>query len=178
MLYAEIHSPLPPIPNLLNNKLPEIIADAPRRINRNQKLLLLVLIKDSHLYPLELVSITAEITQAGARIQSLDLWKGVLPLAQRYWSRLFVVDPGTRGRIEIDVIITVRRKDRLSVIKNQSYAPIKKMTLDVFISFYDGETQAPSRFLLFILFFIVASVFRTTLLSAPLMRTVAFGIGS
>jgi hypothetical protein len=134
VLYAEIHSPVPPIPNLLNNKLPEIIADAPHRLDRGRKLPLLVLVKDSHLYPVELVSIAAEIAQAGVKIKDVELWKGALPLARKFWSRLFVVDPEAQGRIEIDVLIALRRRGELLVVRNHAYDALEKRALSVYVS--------------------------------------------
>jgi hypothetical protein len=134
VLYAEIHSPDPPIPNLLNNKLPEIIADAPHRLDRGRTLPILVFVKDAHLYPLELVSVAAEITQAGAKIKDAELWNGVLPLAQRFWSRIYFVDPGARGRIEIDVLITLRRGDEVFVVRNHAYKAVEKSPLSVYVS--------------------------------------------
>ena len=133
-LYAEIHSKLPPIPNILNNKLPEILADAPQRIDKNSKLPLLILIKDSHLYPLELLSIRLRIKQEEKKILEVDLWEGPLRLAQRLWYRLFEIDPGTEGWIKIDVVFTIKNKNKTFTLKNNSYRAIKNKSLNVYVS--------------------------------------------
>ena len=125
-LYTEIHSKFSPIPNILNNKLPEIIADAPQRIDRNKKLPVLILVKDSHLYPLELLSIRLSIKQEGKIIREVELLDETLSLAQRLWYRLFDIDPGTEGRVKIDILFTVKQRNKILKLRNSSYRSVKK----------------------------------------------------
>ena len=133
-LYTEIHSKFSPIPNILNNKLPEIIADAPQRIDRNKKLPVLILVKDSHLYPLELLSIRLSIKQEGKTIREVELLDETLSLAQRLWYRLFDIDPGTEGRVKIDILFTVKQRNKILKLRNSSYRSVKKKSLNVYVS--------------------------------------------
>lgn len=134
LLYAEIHSKLPLIPNILNNRLPEILADAPIRISRNNRLPILILVKDAHLYPIELISVRVEIFQAGEKRRDVDLLTETIPLARRLWYRLFEIDPGTEGPVDIDVIFTVRRKNKVFELRNHSYPSGQKRKLRVYLS--------------------------------------------
>ena len=79
LLYAELHPRLFPFPNILNRRFPEILADAPSRINRNSKLPILVLVKDSHLYPVELISVMVEMFQAGEKIREWEFLDEIVP---------------------------------------------------------------------------------------------------
>ncbi|MFC2157085.1 hypothetical protein ACFLT9_04540 [Acidobacteriota bacterium] len=133
-LYAEVHSKLPFIPNFLNNKLPEIIADAPHRIDKYQKLPILILIKDSHLYPLELLSIRFIIKQAGETIREVELLDETLCLSQKLWYRFFDIDPRTEGWIDLDIVFTVKHKKKIRKFKNNSYRTAKRRSLNVYIS--------------------------------------------
>jgi hypothetical protein len=60
-LYAEIHYRFKFIPSRLFYRQPEIIADAPHRIDPRQPLPILLLVKDANRFPIELQSVTASI---------------------------------------------------------------------------------------------------------------------
>ncbi|MDZ7301930.1 MAG: CehA/McbA family metallohydrolase [candidate division KSB1 bacterium] len=60
-LYAEIHYRFKFIPSRLFYRQPEIIADAPHRIDPGQPLPILLLVKDANRFPIELQGISATI---------------------------------------------------------------------------------------------------------------------
>jgi len=55
--YAEIHYKFKYLFNLYNQKEPEIIFDAPYRLNPNKDLPISLIIKDSHIYPIKITKI-------------------------------------------------------------------------------------------------------------------------
>ena len=57
-----------------------------------------------------------------------------LSLAQRFWYRLYEIDPETEGPADIDVIFTVRRKAKVFVFRNHSYPSVQKKRLRVYLS--------------------------------------------
>jgi len=133
-LYAEIHSNLPFIPNILNNKIPEIIADAPIRINKNCKLPVLILVKDADKYPFELLEINAEITKNGSLSEKLNFFKGREKVVQKVWYELFYIDTEIKGKIYLDVLFKIRIKNKTIEFKNNSYRFSKKKSLEIYIS--------------------------------------------
>ncbi|MFC1726337.1 hypothetical protein ACFL4T_11980 [candidate division KSB1 bacterium] len=133
-LYAEIHSKLPPIPNILNNNIPEIISDTPVRINPGEKIPVLVIVKDSHLYPIELSGIDVEIFKEEEKLQSLKLIDEKIKINQKFWYKVFYITPELKGLIELDVIFSIKSRDKAYRYRNNSYKFIKKHRLKVCLS--------------------------------------------
>jgi hypothetical protein len=88
LAYAEIHPRWRFVPNRMRNGLPEILADAPRRIRRGRPLPFLLIVKDSCLYPMELSSARVVIIQAGKAVRDLELLTEPVRLDQHLWFRL------------------------------------------------------------------------------------------
>ena len=133
-LYAEIHSSLPPIPNTLNNKIPEIIADIPIRINKDEKIPVLVLIKDAHMYPVELEQIEAVIFQNEIKIKSDILFSEYQEISEKLWYRIFYIESDLKGNMDIDIIFSLKNEKGQFKITNDSYKFSKKERLNVFVS--------------------------------------------
>ena len=64
-LYAETHYRFRYFFSFLRKHEPEIIADAPHRIDPNQSLPILVLVKDAHQFPIKLNKISVVIRKDG-----------------------------------------------------------------------------------------------------------------
>ena len=61
LAYAEMHYRWWPLPSRYFRKEPEILADAPRRVEPDRPLPLLLLVKDAHRYPITLERVTVEL---------------------------------------------------------------------------------------------------------------------
>lgn len=133
-MYAEIHSSFPPIPNTLNNKLPEIIADIPVRIDKDKKIPVLVLIKDAHLYPVELEKIEAVIFKNDKKISKNTLFKENLKISKKLWYEVLYLENDVRGFVEIDIIFSLKDKKGQIKITNDSYRLSRKEHLKVYVS--------------------------------------------
>lgn len=134
LLYAEIHSKLPPFPNVLNNRLPEIIADAPLCVRRNSAIPLLILAKDAHLFPVELISVKVRLFQGGVIKWEREILAKSLPLSRRFWSRLYEIEPEAEGPVEVEVVFSVLRQNKLFTFRNHSYPSGRKTRLRVSLS--------------------------------------------
>ncbi len=61
LLYTEMHYRWWPLPSRYFRKEPELLADAPRRVEPGRALPLLLLVKDAHRYPITLERVTVEV---------------------------------------------------------------------------------------------------------------------
>jgi len=67
LLYTEMHYRWRPLPSRYFRKEPEILADAPRRVEPGRPLPLLLLVKDAHRYPITLERVTIEVETGQGR---------------------------------------------------------------------------------------------------------------
>src|SRR5262245_978724 len=70
LLYAETHYHFRFAPSLLYRRRPEIIADAPYRLEPGHALPILVIVKDAHRFPVALRHVCAEILCQASLVQS------------------------------------------------------------------------------------------------------------
>ncbi len=139
-LYAEIHYHFKIAPSRLYRRQPEIIADAPRRLDPRQPLPLLLLIKDAHLFPLELLAVEIEIAHGPTlRFKIFDAAERV---ATQWWWRVFHIDlpEEIRGHIKVNVAIDYRCRGKVYRCHNDNYRGTSHAPLDVLIA----EAPLPS----------------------------------
>ncbi|MGH7596906.1 MAG: CehA/McbA family metallohydrolase [bacterium] len=119
-LYAEIHYRFKFIPSRLFYRQPEIIADAPHRIDPGQPIPILLLIKDANRFPIELQSVTASIhcnpQPLSITLHALrfTLHKSPETINSPLWWRIFLIDiPAKwRGRLaQVNVEVVYRCAD-------------------------------------------------------------------
>ncbi len=136
LLYAETHYKFKGIYSRLFKRQPEIIADAPFRIEPGQAIPILLLIKDAHWFPIEILEVAIEIKQAGRSIQRLSFPLNLLIDSDRYWYRIFHVERPNdiTGLVEIDVQIILRRNGRVEAFHNDNYRISSHVPLAVFLS--------------------------------------------
>ncbi len=99
--YAETHYRFLPGLSLIHRRVPEILTDAPARIEPGQGLPLAIVVKDAHLYPivLERVEITAYQENAGC------IWKRTMPgspgeiNAPLFWTLFEIPLPRSAGSL-------------------------------------------------------------------------------
>ena len=147
LLYAEIHYHFKIAPSRLYQRHPEIIADAPRRLDPRKPLPLLLLIKDAHLFPLELHSVTVELVQPPLRFTLCQTREHI---KTQWWWRVFYIDlpEEIRGQININVAIDYQCRGKNFRCLNDNYRTMSHAPLGVFIAaeplptlpdFYHGD---------------------------------------
>ncbi|MEJ2051982.1 MAG: hypothetical protein P8Y60_19490, partial [Calditrichota bacterium] len=91
--YAEIHYRFPFLPSLLFRKEPEIIFDLPIRTRVGKPVPLFLIIKDAHLFPIQLRSLNISISSIQSEkenVVEIDLNTGI---SESIYSKTFHLDP-------------------------------------------------------------------------------------
>ncbi len=140
-LYPEIHYRFPFFPfSRYYRRQPEIIADAPRRLDPGQPLPLLLLIKDAHRFPLKLagVRVTACCPQR-TFTEEISLTTDEIELgARELWHRLIWIDlPNEAPAVwDISVDWQLSIKGRGHTIRNDNLPGLSHRSLQVVQSGY------------------------------------------
>ncbi|KPL05978.1 hypothetical protein AMJ86_10215 [bacterium SM23_57] len=132
--YAETHYTFRAVPiSRYHRRRPEIIADAPRRVEPGHDLPILIIVKDAHRYP---------ITLHAAQIQWVDsnLPPQEFPIEEHidipYWSKLLNIPTATLPKkpLKLDVQIKIKHKHEEHIVCNHDYVGIPPSPLEVNIS--------------------------------------------
>ncbi len=137
-LYAEIHFRLPGLFSRYFKKEPEIIADVPHRLDPGQALPILILIKDAHLYPVNLLQISGYFYQNNQKFELLNERPGRLLVDEPVWSKLYFTNlPEVyKGSARIDVIISIEINGKIKTIHNDNYALTSHSPFEIMIDRY------------------------------------------
>ncbi len=122
LLYAEIHYSFRGIYSRLKNDEPEIIADAPHRIEPGQDIPVMLMVKDGDRYPIVLKQLSSRLMWPGGEtLRTVDLRAQVVE--QRIWSRVFAVPRPSQitGDVQLDILITFTRKGEERQVKIDNY---------------------------------------------------------
>ncbi len=127
--YAEIHYHLRFLYPKYFRKEPEIIADIPIRCIKSisRKLPVLIIIKDSHLFPVKVNSVEVNISSKQKDIT--EDFNINLNLSQRYYSKILDVDLKdiqTEQILQITVKIKIEVNGKVKTIRNDNFADIPK----------------------------------------------------
>jgi hypothetical protein len=134
-LYAETHYRFRYFFSFLRKREPEIIADAPHRLDPNTPLPVLILIKDAHRYPIDLSDISITIRSHGKIINSKSLLAAPLQVMEKLWWRIFEIPlDGANGKIECDVRFIITKDKKESTYYNDNYRTSSQHPLSVFVS--------------------------------------------
>jgi len=136
-LYAEIHYRFKFIPSRLFYRQPEIIADAPHRLDCKQALPILVIIKDAHRFPIELQSINARINLETAKGKSFCLFNSREPIRAPFWWRTFqiAIPDEWRGHLaHLDIEMVYRCGKRQFRCANDNYHGASHAPLRVYFA--------------------------------------------
>ena len=135
LLYAETHYRFRYFFSLLKKNEPEIIADAPFRLEPNQKLPILIVVKDADLYPCTLKQVSVETRQdQGARNSSQHLEQPIVVHQRFYWFLLHIDVTAYKGWIDVDVTFTIESNGRTTTYRNDNHRTSSKRPLRVYIS--------------------------------------------
>lgn len=139
-LYAETHYRFKYFFSLLKKSEPEIIVDAPHRIDPHANLPIMILIKDAHLYPIVFHSAIIVLRNKGNKIYSETISpEQPLQLHSHFWWNLSEVV--FRNEIEhvfgdlfIDIEVKYERLGKKRTIRNNNIRTSAKKSLRVFRS--------------------------------------------
>lgn len=137
LLYAETHYTFKGF-SLIYRKWPEIVTDAPYRVEPGSPIPILVLLRDAHRFPVVLDSIRAILHFPDGNTKQMILHDQPISLHQPTWYDIFTVDPPKKssGLLKIAVLLEIQRQDRREkkIIQNHNYPFRKPTPLEVYIA--------------------------------------------
>jgi len=108
LLYAETHYRFKFFFSFLRKSEPEVIADAPHRIEPGTDIPLLILSKDADKFPSILSSVKVSYLQSGNVVRQIELIDTAVKLNERMWWRVYTLSrEGINGWLELDVQLTI-----------------------------------------------------------------------
>ncbi|MDD8017422.1 MAG: hypothetical protein PHP42_03505 [Bacteroidota bacterium] len=144
-LYAETHYRFKYFLSFLKKSEPEILVDAPHRLDPDAALPIMLLVKDADTYPIDILSITVFMHQGNKQVyqQVFDLGDQE-SVASHYWWKIFSVpftgDSETLfGLLTVDVEIRFRQNNKIKTIRNNNYRTSSKTPLKI----YRSKTHLP-----------------------------------
>jgi len=122
--YAEIHYHLKCLVPLYYKKMPEILADVPSRLitKKNKNLPILIIIKDSHLFPIELEKVTVSVI--GSSFKTVKHFNFHRTINIPYFSEIIEFDISRLKAdipIRINVNFQIKRKNKRHLFNNDNY---------------------------------------------------------
>ncbi|KAA3598746.1 MAG: hypothetical protein DWQ06_11335 [Calditrichaeota bacterium] len=145
--YAEIHYRFKYFFSYLKTKEPEILADAPYRIEPNQKIPVLFLLKDSDSYPITLTKISVEITLGESK--KVEVFYFNEKINSQFWWKVEDIEPLGIGKHFLNVTFHWENSQGKSQkATNDNYKGLSNSPLETFVAeenlpkfedFYFGE---------------------------------------
>lgn len=134
LLYAETHYSFRGIYSRLKKKEPEVIADAPHRIEPGRDIPVLLLIKDADRHPIQLQRATViQHLPGGTETTTFEL--NTEGITSPFWSKILSVPvPEHRGNLRLDVRIHCRINGKQRIIRNDNYIGTSHAPFDIQIS--------------------------------------------
>ena len=145
-LYAETHYRFKYFFSLYKNSEPEIIADAPHRLDPDKPYPILILIKDADKYPVDLVSITITVTHNARKEYSHTFeFSPILKINTHLWWKILDLNftgnlASLFGMMNVDVEITTKQNGKIKITRNNNHRFTSKPPL----KFYRSKTHLPS----------------------------------
>jgi hypothetical protein len=134
-LYAETHYRFRYFLSFLRKREPEIIADAPHRLEPNSLLPLLILVKDAHLFPTILSQISVTIRSKGIIVHEQKLLDSELKIYQKLWWQVFDIPlNGLIGHVECDVTFELNDDNQKKFYHNDNHKTSSHHPLNIYIS--------------------------------------------
>ncbi len=141
VLYAEVHYRFPFFFSLLFKKEPEILFDAPNRIDPGREIPVLLLIKDAHRFPLNLVSVHIVIRETSGKTRTVHFDHINKRIEEGIFFRIFRITPQETGWVEIhpQAVLETEKGHRITIgVDNYRFS--SKDALQVYVS----QTPLPS----------------------------------
>ncbi len=134
-LYAETHYRFKYFFSFLRKHEPEILADAPHRLDPQIPLPLLVLIKDAHLFPTLLKKVSVVLRIENMIVLETTLLEAPLEISEKVWWRVYDIPlNGLTGKIKCDVQFEISDGKNARRYFNDNYRTSSHFPLDVYVS--------------------------------------------
>lgn len=136
-LYAEIHYRFKLIPSRLFYRQPEIIADAPHRIEPGQPLTVLLLIKDAHRFPIVLQQVKATINFSQQQTETFSLLHSDARIDVPWWWKVFniAIHEDWRKRVaQVNVEIIYKINQKVLRCCNDNYIGTSHAPLRIYLA--------------------------------------------
>lgn len=120
ILYAETHYSFKGIYSRLKKKEPEIIADAPHRVEPGSEIPVLILVKDAHLHPVFLEEINIKLSST--KQQSEQVFYYQKKIDSQFWHDIIKLKtPIPNGDVFLDITLTLVCHNKKLLVKNDNY---------------------------------------------------------
>jgi len=146
LLYAETHYRFKYFFSLYKKSEPEIIADAPHRVDPDKSYPIMILVKDAHLYPVELRSVKVTLTHNAKKVytHTFEFSPGI-SLSAHYWHKIIEIPfsgslSSCFGLMYGDVEIVTIQNGTLRVTRNNNH----RFTSKVPLKFFRSKTHLPA----------------------------------
>jgi len=137
ILYAEIHYTLKGF-SLVYRPWPEIISDAPHRVEPGQSIPILLLIKDAHRFRISLHSVQTVIEYPDGSAEKVDLIDEKINIHQPWWYHIEHVrpKPDFSGPLRLHVSFYVQRqgKKKPRIVRTDNYRGTSHRPLTIFVA--------------------------------------------
>ena len=134
LLYAEMHYRWWPLPSRYFRREPEILADAPRRLEPGLPLPLLLLVKDAHRYPIFLERVLVEIETPEGRERLREIAIGQ-EIGAHWWHREVVLErPAAAGDVSLWVTFHYTVRGRRRNCTTHNLPTLKPRPLQVYLA--------------------------------------------
>ena len=119
--YAEIHYRPRFIPSLIYRSWPEIVCDAPGRVEPGQPLSVFLIIRDAHRFPVSLEVVAVHMSYENGRERVAHFPFGGIPIDRPVWWDSFNIVPECYGTVRISVHVLVKKGKRLREVRIDNY---------------------------------------------------------
>lgn len=134
-LYAETHYRFRYFWSYLRKKEPEIIADAPHRIEPGNDIPLLILVKDAHQYPCSLLQVAISSSQNGRILFQKKLLTKPVTIKKRWWWIVsHIPTRGMLGWVTLDVQFEIESGNGRRIYHNDNYRSSSQKPLEIFVA--------------------------------------------
>lgn len=134
-LYAETHYRFRYFFSFLRKHEPEILADAPHRIEPHSPIPLMILSKDAHRYPCTLHRLQVTLSKDEKPLRRETLVEGPLDLREEWWWRVFFLQTeGLSGWVQLDVTMEIEVGRKRRIYHNDNYRTSSRRPLSVFVA--------------------------------------------
>lgn len=135
--YAEIHYTFWGY-SLISRHVPEIILDAPWRVESDHPIPIVCIVKDADRFPINLERITARFKTEDGEIHIKDMLSGSQPLriAEHYWYRLNYLELPKKyaGKLQIRLEAVFSRNGKKKVVVSDNLSGLSHKSFKTFVS--------------------------------------------
>jgi hypothetical protein len=135
LLYAETHYRFRYFFSLLRKSEPELIADAPHRIEPGSRIPLLILAKDADRFPARLMGVKVQLRQSGEPVEEHQMLSNPVDLKEKLWWKVIYLPPRRKyGWLETDVTMTIQVRGRTREYRVDNHRTSSHLPLRIFLA--------------------------------------------